>query len=161
MRIEIIDVVVENKGKWRQANVSYKGPEGKPEGKKIMSFANKDVFKAISQAQTGDLFDVKLEKNDKGYWDWVEIVSEGKNVTPTSQTFPKAASTARSTYETPEERARRQVYIVRQSCLERAIQLAVANGQQPVTEEDVIKSARVFERYVFETEKLVEPAEVQ
>lgn len=157
MRIEVIDVKVENKGKYRVANVSYKGPDGKPEGKKIMSFTYKDVFKAMSSAQTGDLFDVKLEKNDKGYWDWTEVVGEGKNLEPISSGFQKAVSTARSTYETPEERARRQVYIARQSSLQRAIELATANGQHPVTEEDIIASAKKFEEFVL----TIQPVEVE
>ena len=161
MKIEIIKVEIVNKGKYREAQVTYKGPEGKPESKKIRSFVNKDVFKAISDSQTGDLFDVKLEKNDKGYWEWTEIVGEGKNLEPTSSSFPKAASTARSTYETPEERAKRQVYIVRQSSVSAAIELAKLNGvAAPVTEADVIASARVFEAYVFDVGVVVEPAEV-
>lgn len=150
MRIEIIKVDVVNKGKYREAQVTYKGPEGKPESKKIMSFVFKDVFKALSDAKTGDLFDVKFQKNDKGYWDWTEVVSEGKNLEPTSEKVSKAVSTTRTTYETAEERARRAVYIARQSSLDRAIELAVANGQRPVTEEDIIASARKFEAYVMD-----------
>ena len=75
MLITVINVEVENKGKFRQAIVAYKGPDGKVEGKKIVSFGpSKEVFPVISEAQPGDVFDVKNEKvagsDGKEYWNW-------------------------------------------------------------------------------------------
>ena len=84
MKIEIVNVVVENKGKYQMANVSYKTEDGKVEGKKIASFTFKEVFKALSQSQTGDIFDVESQKNDKGYWDWTFVKAAVKNTAPTS-----------------------------------------------------------------------------
>ena len=166
MQIEIIDVKVENKGKYRVANATYKGPDGKVDAKKVMSFVNKDVFKAISEAQNGDKFDVKSEKNEGGYWEWKEAVPAGKSTggeTPT-QSFAKRSG---STYETSEERAKRQVYIVRQSSITAALELAQINKQTKVTPSDIISLAREFEAYVFETGTVpverveVKPAEVE
>lgn len=164
MRIEVIGVDVENKGKWTMAKVAYKGPDGKIEGKNLVSFDNKEVYKLLCDAKQGDLFDVKSEKNDKGHWNWVEASPAGKNTgaAGTAGAAKQASQTARSTYETPEERAKRQVYIVRQSSVSAAIALAEANGgEAPITEEDIINSARKFEAYVFGLEPVVEAAEVE
>lgn len=159
MRVEVINVVVENKGKYRVADVSWKNQDGKVDGKKLMSFVNKDVFKTFSEAKQGDVFDVKPVKNDKGYWDWVEATSAGKSVGGSGQTksegFTAALRQGRD-FETAEERAKKQVYIVRQSSVSSAIALAVANGQRPVTEADVITSAKKIEEYVLGIEPVVE-----
>ena len=150
MLVEIIKVEVENKGKYRQANVTYKGADGKVDAnKKIMSFTYKDVFTELSQAQLGDKFEIKTEKNEKGYWDWTEAVRAGKNTAPAGKSYSESV-TKGGNWETAEERAKRQVYIVRQSSISAALELAKLNGiEAPVTEQDVIASARVFEAFVF------------
>lgn len=153
MRIEIVDVTVENKGKYRVANVAYKTSEGKVEGKKVMSFAQKDVFNLVSQAKQGDILEVKSAKNDGGFWEWVEASVAGKNtgVEERNKGFTASAKASRD-FETGEERAKKQVYIVRQSSITAALSLAEINkAKGPITEEDVIKSARKFEAYVFDT----------
>lgn len=156
MQVEIIDVVVENKGKYRAARVNFKTADGKVDGKNVMSFTYKDVFKVLSEAKQGDVFNVKSVKNDKGYWDWTEIEGAGKNAGAKSVTTG-LSSAVRGNYETPEERARRQVYIVRQSSIGAAIELARVNGATaPVTEQDIVKSAKAFESFVFETDSVVE-----
>lgn len=161
MRVEIIDVNTENKGKYRVANVAYKNLDGqdpsKPEGKKIMSFTNKDVFKIVSESKQGDVLDVKSAKNDKGYWEWTEVGPQGKNagVQETNKKYSEAAKGGRD-FETTEERAKKQVYIVRQSSITAALDLVKINGTKaPVTEADVIKSAKEFEKFVFALGKVV------
>ena len=150
MKIEIVDVVVENKGKYQMANVSYKTQEGKVEGKKIASFTFKEVFKTLSQAQTGDQFEIESQKNDKGYWDWTFAKAAGKNTSPSSTSYSPVVRKG-GDWETAEERAKKQVYIVRQSSISAAIALLDRNGvEAPMTEEDVIESAKKFEAYVFD-----------
>ena len=150
MKIEIVNVVVENKGKYQMANVSYKTEDGKVEGKKIASFTFKEVFKTLSEAQTGDIFDVESQKNDKGYWDWTFVKAAGKNTAPTSSGYSPTVRKG-GDWETAEERAKKQVYIVRQSSIAAAIRLGELNGTTgPVTEEDIIASAKLFEDYVFD-----------
>jgi hypothetical protein len=150
MQIEIISVEVENKGKYRVARVNFKDSSGKVDGKNIMSFTFKEVFKTLSESKQGDVFNVKSVKNDKGYWDWTEVEAAGKN-SGAKTTSSAVSGAVRGNYETPEERARRQVYIVRQSSLSAAIDLAKANGAEaPITEADVIESAKIFEAYVFD-----------
>ena len=151
MRIDIIAVAVEDRGKYKMAEVTYKS-DGKTSAKKIMSFgAAAEVFKVLSNAQPGQTFDVTSQKNDKGYWDWVSISQGG--VAQASSNSGGSSSVAnpapRSNYETPEERAQRQVLIVRQSSLSSAIEHLKANTKKVPTIEEVISVARQFEDYVF------------
>lgn len=157
MQIEVVDVKVENKGKWRVAAVTFKA-NGKVDQKPIMSFT--DAFKPLAEAKQGDLFNVKPVQNAKGYWDWTDVTPAGK-ASPSSATT--AASNTRGTWETPEERAKRQVYIVRQSSVANAIEYL--KGTMPkgldATPEDVVEVARKFEAYVFDTDAGALTDEVQ
>lgn len=162
MQIEIIDVNVENKGKYRVANVSYKY-NGKVEGKKVMSFTNKEVFKTVSEAKQGDILEVKSQKNDAGFWEWTEAAPQGKNtgVAETNQRHSQATAVSRN-FETSEERAKRQVYIVRQSSITAALGLIELNKPKgPITVEDVVNTAKSFEEYVFDTGRVPTPDEVE
>lgn len=172
MQIEVIKVEVTPKGKYREANVAYKGPNGKIEGKKLVSFVYKDVFEKLANASPGDLFQIKSEKvlnekDQKEYWQWTEIASGGKSLGGSEgvtgqTTSPKTV--ARSSYETPEERAARQIYIVRQSSLSTAVELVKATYPKGVPVdfaiEAIIDIARQFEAYVFEKGESLTEVEV-
>jgi hypothetical protein len=148
MQIEVLSTSVEDKGKYKQLEVAYKGGDGKVSSKKIMSFAAPDVFKILSSSKQGDAFDVTTVKNDKGYWDWT-TVSQG-SVGAASGSVKAAGSPApRSTYETPEERANRQVLIVRQSSVSSAIEFYKLNAKKQPSVGDVVEVAKFFENYVF------------
>lgn len=146
MQIEVLSTSVEDKGKYKQLEVAYKGGDGKVSSKKIMSFAAPDVFKILSSSKQGDAFDVTTVKNDKGYWDWTTLTpgSGGGGVV-------KAAGSPapRSTYETPEERANRQVLIVRQSSVSNAIEFYKLNAKKQPSVGDIVEVAQFFENYVF------------
>ena len=60
----------------------------------------------------------------------------------------KPSTSPKSTYETPEERAKRQVLIVRQSSLSSAIELLKTDKKSPTVPE-VLQVAKQFEAYVF------------
>ena len=158
INIEVVRVEIESKGKYQAASVIYKGQDGKVDNKKLVSFANKEVFKTFSQAQPGDMFEVGLEKDTNGYWQWTSASAVGKNTGGATQgsvgSTPR--NSPRSTYETPEERAARQVYIVRQSSVSAAIAL-LKDAKRQVSADEVIATAREFEKYVFEQESVVEP----
>lgn len=156
MQIRVINVNTENKGKYTQATVNYEA-EGKTDAKKLMSFVFKDVYKALAEAQPGDLFNIERVKNDKGYWDWTEATPAGKAAAG-SGVVTKAV---RSNFETPEERAARQVYIVRQSSIASAIALLKGPKADPSVDE-VIDTARKLEAYVFEnnTQQLSDEIEI-
>lgn len=130
------------------AEVSYT-KDGKPEKKKIMSFAAPSVYAALSNFKTFPV-DVNVTMVKEGaYWNWKEI--EVSNGAQTSGTTTKPATRVTgSNYETPEERARRQVYIIRQSSVASAIEYAKARSPKGAEEgiQSVIETAKVIEAYV-------------
>jgi len=161
MNITILNVSVATvptqKGSYQVADIAYKNNsfQGKVEGKKLMSFgATKNTFGILSIAQSGESYEIEVVKNDKGYNDWVSATKGG--VVPGAQTPPAASKTAtaapKSNYETAEERAQRQVLIVRQSSLSSAATVLTAGVKAPPAGDAVIDLAKQFEAYVFGTE---------
>ncbi len=160
MQIEIVanpvSTVPTAKGSYQVIDLAYKNKsfQDKLEGKKVMSFTNKDVFNVLQKAQFGDVFEVSRVKNDKGFWDWTGVTSSNGAVSAPSPTYApnppdKKAGTVvpKSNYETAEERAARQVLIVRQSSISSAVEFAVANKIKD--EEEVLRLATRFEEHVF------------
>jgi len=157
-----INTVPTAKGSYQVIELAYKNKsfQDKLEGKKVMSFTNKDVFTALSKASFGDVFNVSRVKNDKGFWDWTAVstgsLPDSDASTPASTSVSTSSSVKtgtvvpKSNYETAEERAARQVLIVRQSSVSSAVELAVANKVKDPSE--VINIARQFEAYVFDKE---------
>ncbi len=123
--------------------------DGKPSKRLLVNVADsKDVFQKVRGAKVGDKFDIELRK-DGEFYNWIganQILSD----------YPEAAAApakgvpavAKSTYETSEERAARQVFIVRQSSIANAIAFHASTEVQPRLE-DIIKTAKEFEVYVF------------
>lgn len=146
MKVQIVSIEIENKGKYKQANVVYKNLDKNTEGNtRLVSFGDgQKAFLAVAQASVGDTFDVTVKQNGN-YWNWVEAVKvDGTESTSTS----KPSVSPKSTYETPEERAKKQVYIIRQSSLERSIDYFNLIGNKKATESDVISLADIFTNYV-------------
>lgn len=156
MKIQVLSVSVTTKtskaGKpFQSAEVAYKNlDQGKVESKNITQYS--DVFKQVAEAQTGLVYDVTNVKDDNGYWQWTSF----KQGVPGEQA-PAAASKAtpapKSTYETPEERAKRQVYIIKQSSLSSAIALLSVGAKSPPTVEQVKLVAQQLVDFVFEDKK--------
>ena len=112
-----------------------------------MSFSNPTVFNHIKDLTKGATLNVTTTKDAAGYWQWTGI---GDDNTPSTQET-KPASGGRvtgSNYETKEERAARQVFIIRQSSLSTAVEL-LGTGSKV---DDVIATAKEFEAYVFSKE---------
>jgi hypothetical protein len=165
MKIEIIDVTVNHtptaKGGYNTAEVSFKA-DGKVQGKKIMSFGHTaEVYKILSVGeQKGKKYDVHQEKianpkDGKEYWTWLKLTPDtGNSVvtqapTPSPGTVGSAATrTGGGSWETAEERAARQVLIVKQSSLERAIDLLTVGAKAPPSRELVLKEAQAFADWV-------------
>lgn len=124
MRIQVkaVSPVVKEKSYYYFV-LEYKkdGKDEKP--KKIMSFTEA-AYKALKDAKEGDNFDVTLTKDDNGYWQWKDVVSVSADA---PMTAGSAGTGKAGNWETSEERARRQILIVRQSCLAQA----VASGFAP------------------------------
>lgn len=162
MFIEIVDVVREDKpssngkGTYGALTVTYRS-NGKVAEKKLMSFANPAVFKHFEKAQKGDNVDVTSVKNEKtGYWDWTAIGSGEASQSASPAASQNTASTTRvtgSNYETKEERAVKQRYIVRQSSLSVASQVLAIGAKGSPKADEIIALAKQFEEYVFSTEQ--------
>lgn len=146
--VEVLSVSVEDKGKYKLAEVAYKGQDGKVTAKKLMSFNYPEVFNSFANAKQGNVFSVEMVKNDKGYWDWTTATSGAAGG---AKAAPAATGNAspKSTYETAEERANRQVLIVRQSSLSNSVEFLGLNQKKIPTVQEVIEVAKAFEDYVF------------
>lgn len=154
--IEIINVQATTKptknGSYVQLDVAYKRLDnGKVEGKKIMSFANKDAYAVLSKANQGAQFTITSEK-DGDYWQWVAVTPLSGTTGEASPTKAPGFASPKSTYETPEERAKRQVLIVRQSSLSAAI-ATLKTDKKELDPQTVIELAERYNAWVFQ-EKL-------
>ena len=159
MQITVIDVTENTKKSesgrtFQQLEVAYKNEQGQPQLKKLNSFSNPNVYKAAKDWVKGDVVHVTTVKNEKtGYWDWIGlegdgVVAETKQASATVGLATGARVTG-SNYETKEERAARQILIVRQSSLSSAVALVAAEIAEPSTVKNVIDIAKQFEAYVF------------
>ena len=163
-----INTVPTAKGSYQVIELAYKNKsfQDKLEGKKVMSFTNKDVFKVLAEAKFGDVFNVSRVKNEKGFWDWTAVGSNGAAPAQSpdsarivaTNNYPATVKTGnvtpKSNYETPEERAARQVLIVRQSSISSAVEFAIANKIKDTDE--VLRLASIFEDHVFGKEAKAE-----
>jgi hypothetical protein len=103
----------------------------------------KGQLEALSPGET-----IAIEKEKKGeFWNVLSITKTTGGPSATN-TGAKTTATPRSTYETPEERATKQVYIIRQSSLSNAIALLALEAKKTHSTEDAIKTAQKFEEYV-------------
>jgi len=147
MQIELVSVSVEDKGKYSMALVAYR-ENGQLKEKKLMSFGGgAGAFKVLTKASQGQVYTITTVKNDKGYWDWTEATLG--TAAPAQGGGQVATASPKSTYETAEERANRQVLIVRQSNISSAIEFLKLNPKKTPTTAEVLEVAKQFEAYVF------------
>ena len=161
MNVTILSVDIKTvptaKGSYQKAEVAYKNNsfQGKVEGKSVMSFgASKGAFTTLTTAQPGTTFNVEVVKNAAGYNDWISLSPAGapSNDAPAAPAYkPMATSTVapKSNYETSEERAQRQVLIVRQSSVSSAVAMLTAGVKTPPSVEAVLDVAKQLEDFVF------------
>ena len=149
MQVTVDSVLVENKGKYKMAVVNYNS--GKKQN--VVSFGpGAEVFLAMASATEGSNWDITTAPNqrDSKYTDWVKAVPVNASSKPSTE----AKGTRTSTYETPEERAQRQVYIIRQSSLERALDYNSLMGNKKVSTDEIISMADYFASYVLNGRKI-------
>ena len=147
---------------YKSLTVDFRDENNKLSSKTINVFgAQKRTGEILEEATPGQVYEVTAVKNNAGYWDWTDarITTEQLGSTSTvsaaqasskPQTNTSASSGGRG-FETPEERAKKQVYIVRQSSLANAVATLSVGVKSPPSPEDVIKVARLYEGYVFDT----------
>ena len=159
-----VEFVKNGKNGYEVANVNYLY-KGEAKTTKIMSFSNPQVFKDV-QKLVGKTVEVDTTQNGK-YTNWAKltVVEEGPDQKPTSYgTSTKPTSTAvRSTYETPEERAQRQLMIVRQSSISNAIEALKVTDKDAdlLTIDNILEVAQQFVAFVYGKDALPEPESLE
>ena len=140
-------------GTYQKLTVAYKDDKG-VKGKDIFDFVAKDVYTVLSTAKTNEVYTITMEKepakDGKEYWNWKKATLGAK---PASVGNSVASSPAanKGSWETQEERAKKQVYIVRQSSISSAVEALTAGAKTPPKAGEVIEYAKVLEAYVFDT----------
>ena len=151
------------KGGYNHMEVAYK-KDGRVEGKKILDFVNKSIFEQVKKMGVGKSYDIESAKDERDFWQWIGITEAsseapaapevgGQTAAPPSvpSSRPASGRVVGSNYETPEERARRQVLIVRQSSLTAALTILTHNAaKQQINVGDVMSVAQAFVDFVFE-----------
>lgn len=156
MLVKVVSVSredVKNKtgnGTYGKLTVAYRDDKGKLSEKTILSFTNPAVFKTFERAEAGAEINVKSEKVGD-YWNWTAILADGEvsqSSAPTSSNSTATRVTG-SNYETQEERALKQRYIVKQSSLSAAVSILTVGAKTPPEVDAVIALADKFVEYVF------------
>lgn len=161
MQIKILKVTDENRGKYNMLNVAFVNlANNKVDAKNIPSFAeSQPAYEALRNASVDDVFNISTARNPKNdkYVDWVQAVkgeaneSVGGTATEAApaatRSFErKGSTTGGRDYESKDERAARQVLIVRQSSLSAAVEV-LGSGRPSV---DYTKLAEEFTAWVFQ-----------
>ncbi len=157
MKISIISVTPSSKmskaGKpYQNVEVIYKDLDaGKVGNKNITQYGA--VFKQVADAQPGQTFDVTNVKNGE-FWEWSEFVRD-MNAAVTANVTPAQAvtqSSGKTSWETSDERAAKQVYIIKQSSLSTAVAALSVGAKTPPTFEQIKTLAQQLTDFVLNKE---------
>lgn len=154
MKISIISVSTGSKtsakGKtYQNAEVIFKNIDsGKVENKNITQYS--DVYKQVAEAQPQQVYNVSLQKDDQGYWQWTSFERVVGESAPPSAAASPAPAASRWQGETAEERAAKQIYIVRQSSLSAAVAALSVGAKVPPSAKEVISYADQLVHYVLD-----------
>lgn len=159
LSIELNQSISKNGKPYEQLVVAYKDLSngGKVASKTIMPFGfQKDSFTTLKAAKPVDVYEVEVQKNEAGYNDWIRAKKGSAQTVPETKSVSTVASNgssnAKSTsWETSEERAKKQIYIVRQSSISAAVNALSVGVKTPPKPEDVIEYAKQLESFVFST----------
>ena len=151
--VDLVKATTKTNKPYEFVDLMYKNKsfQDKVEGKKVMPFGNKEVFEVLKNSEKDDVFFIGRTKNADGFWDWDKISAESNTSRqveevghPISKSpISKPASTG-GNWETAEDRAKKQVYIIRQSSLTNAVNTLVGN----VNPEDVKVTAQTYINFV-------------
>lgn len=151
MTIEVIKApVARMEGKYQKMDFMFLR-DGKPQSRKLVAVGKtKDIFPILTNSKDGDVLDIEMEK-DGDYWNWIKATPGVKaQVQAAAEGRPQQVGRTGNTYETPEERARKQVYITRHGSVNTATEFLVAQGKK-FTIGEVFDIADLISSYVFST----------
>jgi hypothetical protein len=144
---------------YKGARLTYRGEDGQVQVQTLHNNAfkfNAPLKVTLSNLAPNDNIVIVKEKKG-GYWNVVSITKQGAGTTTIMEAASKANPAPKSTYATAEERAQTQVYIIRQSSVSSAVNLAATLKLK--NEEEVLKVAKKFEAYVTGSSAFVEEEE--
>ena len=139
---------------YQQLEVTYKNLTfNKVESKKLMPFGeNKGAFDALVNSKAGEVYEITVVKNAQGYNDWPTVVQAAPdNEAATSLPAASKGGTTfpvKSTYETPEERAKKQVYIIKQSSINAAVASLSPGAKSALSFDAVTNLAEQYTKWV-------------
>jgi hypothetical protein len=151
MLVTLNSVNVEKTHKYSFANVVF-SRDGKDEVRKIMSFGGsaKAFNKLVELKEFPKEVNVTMEKNAKGFWEWKDVETSTGVAAVAKPGVNNGGKVLGSNYETPSERARRQVYIIRQSSISSAIEYLSSQAKAKYSVEEILEVAKTFENYVMD-----------
>lgn len=151
-KIKIVEVNIEEvrqgRNKYDRAAVVY-SYNGQNRTQNVMSFSNPAIFAKVRSMVVGQEYNVEVTKNDQGYTQWaaIDLVGADKPTDPKIQTTPARSNV--STYETAQERAIKQLYIVRQSSISHALTYLNNQAKPDYNVRNVLDIAQEFVDFVF------------
>ncbi len=156
MDIQVVSVgqpqqISKNGKAWDEIEINYISKNG-PANRKIKSFEG-EVFKQVKSLKEGDNAKVTLLK-EGNFWNWKDVQKDAAApavLTITSLSAPQAAKKT-GDWETSDERAKKQYYIVRQSSISSAIAYFNSGNQVAHSVEEILEVAKKFEEFVFSGE---------
>jgi len=148
MRIKVLSIgelINEKTGKGGYFHFTIKyNKDGKEFSRKLVSFGGSlSSYNTLKDALGDEQYDVVLSKDDTGNWQWTSATK----VDPTKPevTVAKNETGKSGNWETTEERARRQVLIVRQSSLAQAV---ITKGMGEQNADNITELAEKYEAWV-------------
>lgn len=171
INIQVIKTSIETKptakGSYKMLEIAYKNLDtGKVDSKKVMDFASKAAFEVLKDSKMDEFYTVTSEKNDKsGYWDWTGASASTGSAGTGAATKENAAESAgkvspyKNTYETPEERAQKQIYISRSHGVTEAVAFCIAKKNYDIDE--MFALAKKITAYVLGTDAMQSIAQMK
>lgn len=131
--------------------VSYKDQQGRMQSKNLVSYVFPEVFNFFKSKTRGDLVDVTVTKNAKGYLDWTAVADGEAGATTVNNPVSRPVATRSANFESKEERDNKQRWIIRQSSLAQAV-ASLKVDKAPVNPEQVLELAARYEAWVTRVE---------
>ncbi len=157
MEIKVVNVSVEDNIPTKNGNKTYSKvtvtytnlANNKIEAKQFFPFSYPaNLFAQFKELEAGQTYSVTTEKDEKGYWIWTEVARQDGDVTEGKAAMKPTYTSNRPQYESAEERANRQVLIVKQSSLSNAIALLKVDKKE-LDVVEVLKVADQLTKWVF------------
>lgn len=160
MQVIVREVTIEpapNGKKYQVANVVF-DQGGQNKKTRVMSFAAPQVFDTLKNLPRNSLVNVETTQNGQ-YQNWSHVSIADSTGTDTTSAAPAAKAytggkVTGSNYETAAERAKKQVYIVRQSSISAAVAALATGAKTPPSAEAILTLAKQFEEFVFDDGQL-------